>query len=177
MTEETEPFENNKCSELTKYKIKSINRVNDGFRKLQNIDECDEYLVNGYVRECSKQLKMHYIPHSVVVVILIHVGRIINVKLVMEAVLRKKSPKKRMSTWQPRLFRLKDRRLMHFKKGVLNPNTTLDSQAKYTLDLTNSNSLEIDKKNANTLTIYHPIINLSLRFKTVELFICWLKVF
>eukprot|EP01084_Bolivina_argentea_P296381 510442_1 len=95
----------------------------------------------------------------------------------MEAILDKKSPKKKTARWQPRLFRLKDRRLIHFKKGVVDSHTALDSSAKYTLDLTHLTHLVIDKKTKNILIIYHPVIDLALRFKTNEQLVCWLKVF
>eukprot|EP01084_Bolivina_argentea_P296380 510441_1 len=94
----------------------------------------------------------------------------------MEAILDKKSPKKKTARWQPRLFRLKDRRLIHFKKGVVDSHTALDSSAKYTLDLTHLTHLVIDKKTKNILIIYHPVIDLALRFKTNEQLVCWLNI-
>eukprot|EP01084_Bolivina_argentea_P271690 462369_1 len=78
--------------------------------------------------------------------------------------------------WVSRLFRLKDRRLMYFKKDVVNFNLAIDSSAKYTLDLTHLISLTIDKKHDNILIVKHPIIDLALRFPSNELFISWLKV-
>ena len=63
----------------------------------------------------------------------------------MEAILEKKPPKM-TGRWTSRLFRLSDRRLMYFKKDILDFNSAIDSSAKYILDLTHLISLTIDKK-------------------------------
>eukprot|EP01083_Nonionella_stella_P182643 657657_1 len=75
-----------------------------------------------------------------------------------------------------RLFRFKDRRLMYWKKDILDFEKAIDSSAKYILDLTHLISLSFDKKHDLVFTIRHPLLDLDLRFKTNELFMSWLKV-
>eukprot|EP01084_Bolivina_argentea_P129528 228748_1 len=78
--------------------------------------------------------------------------------------------------WASRLFRLKDRRMMYFKKDVTDFNLAIDSSAKYNLDLTHLISLTFDKKHPNVMIIRHPMLDLALRFNNDSLFMSWLKV-
>eukprot|EP01083_Nonionella_stella_P143098 443954_1 len=93
----------------------------------------------------------------------------------MEAILEKKPPKM-TGRWASRLFRLKDRRMMYFKKDVTDFNLAIDSSAKYNLDLTHLISLTFDKKHPNVMIIRHPMLDLALRFNSDSLFMSWLKV-
>ena len=91
----------------------------------------------------------------------------------MEAILDKKPPKM-TGRWSPRLFRLRDRRLMYFKKDVTDFGV-VDSAAKYKLDLTHLISLSISKKHRNVLIVKHPIIDLAIKYKTQQSFMAWLR--
>eukprot|EP01083_Nonionella_stella_P111477 326962_1 len=93
----------------------------------------------------------------------------------MEAILDKRRATM-TGRWAPRLFRFKDRRLMYWKKDILDFEKAIDSSAKYILDLTHLISLSFDKKHDLVFTIRHPLLDLDLRFKTNELFMSWLKV-
>lgn len=93
----------------------------------------------------------------------------------MDAVIEKKQPKV-TSRWTSRLFRLKDRRLMHFKKDCKDFGRAYERDAVIILDLTHMSSLTIDKKHRNVLIVRHPKLDIALRFPTHEIFISWLKV-
>merc|ERR1712129_274770 len=91
----------------------------------------------------------------------------------MEAILDKKQPKV-TGRWGPRLFRLRDRRLMYFRKDVTDF-SIVDSAAKFNLDLTHLISLSIFKKHRNVLVIKHPGLDLALKFKSDSTYIAWLR--
>ena len=89
----------------------------------------------------------------------------------------KKAPKV-TGRWASRLFRLRDRRLMQFKKEVVSFVSAVETAAKIkmALDLTHLISLTIDKKQDNVMIIRHPKVDLALRFRTHSVFMSWLKV-